>query len=209
MINTLLQHKILIAWVAAILLFAVFAGIAHANPSFWPRFRTTGTGSTATTTVNYIKFGIGTTTIVYDSFNPNDASLKADSALVVFQFTATTTIATPKMNARVEYALDTGTNCQVTPRACDWYPASAAVNSSPATTTIMTGNFADMQFSLATSTTDQGGSSFYNSGATSTIMQSFAIDTPTRFVRVKFYMPSGGGNGSLWAAIQAAKQIHE
>lgn len=205
MTKTLTYKVVLLPLLAIVFGAFVYATVAHANPSYLPKFLTTGNGSAATTTLTYMAAGVGTTTLIYDSYTPSGFSPKTDSALVTFIVDATSTITQPRVNARVEYALDTGANCSLSPTTCDWFPITSATNAN-ASTTSMTGDFSDMQWTISTSTTDQGGSSQYIAAATSTKYLSFNLPTPTRYARIKFYVPATGGNMSIWAAVQPAKQ---
>lgn len=190
--------------VAVMAIFGFFAVVAHANPSQLLQPKLT---AAASTTQTYITYGIGTTTLYYDTYGYQNQT-KADNATVFFQFNATSTVTSPSVNMRVEYAFDlnNGINCVNQPTLCDWYPMSAATVAN-ASTTYMTGRFADYDFVLATSSVDTGGNSTFVQDGTSTINQSLSLtNIPTRFIRVKFYSPAGGGKGAIWAAIQAVKQ---
>lgn len=174
---------------AVFVLLGLYTGTTQvkANPS---QIAPTAQTATASTTVAYITAGNATTTLSYDAYG-NGQYTKADRALLVFQYTASST--NPKLNARVEYSVDN----------IDWYPQSAALNTS-ATTTVLTGTFAEYQWNMATSTGD-----FAGSGNANRLHQSVAIEMPTRYVRVKFYSPIGGGNGALWAQIIPSKERAE
>lgn len=182
---------------------ALFAGLflfvskTYANPSdFTPACVQTGQTSTATNTATgYITLGVGTTTTQCDTYYAGTRITKAEKATVFFQVQATTT-APVIIKARVEYSMDNN----------DWYAASVPV-SSFSTTTAMTGNMSELSFQLASSTFsgDMGGTGV-NGGqtSTSTFFQSFTIDTPARYVRVKFY--GLNGKAAIWSVIQPWKE---
>lgn len=168
---------------------------AFANPS---KFSPPVVTATATTTRTFMTFGVGTTTLTLDTYYPTTLAdnTKVDSALVLFQVNASSTISSPKINVAVEYSYDN----------IDWYPQTAALNSL-ASTTIQTGNYADYQFNIATSTTNRlGGTASTTANATDYQLFSLAIPTPTRYVRVVFYSPSGGGKIDFWGSMQPVKE---
>lgn len=196
--NILGKVGIVGVFVLALLVLMASYQVTNANPSvFNPPAYITGLTS-ATTSPKFITFGVGTSTVTLDVVYPNTLGLnsKADKAIVLFQFDATTTISSPVVNMRVEYSQDN----------VDWYPASAEVVANATTTQL--GFYATYQIAIATTTasTDFGGSGFVgnttSSLASSTSMFSKLIDTPTRYVRVIFTMPSGGGKGAVWASLQ-------
>lgn len=142
--------------------------------------------ATATTTVAYLTPGTATTTLSSDLYSAS-SNTKANGALVAFQYTASSSAAALK--ARVEYSND----------GVDWYAESIPL-AETATTTLMTTTFREYSWNNFATTTDYGGS-----GTASRIHQSFSIATPTRYVRVKFYVPAGAGNGALWASLTPNK----
>lgn len=164
----------------------------EANPPSFVRSpisgQITGLPLTSTTTNNYITAGGVASTLEFDSA-PGGTLYGSDSAILLMQYTATSS-AMNSLKMRVEFSQD----------RVDWYPASTAINNTAinATTTQLTGNFAEYQWTVATST-DNGGS-----GISSRIHQSLVIPTPTRYGRVKFY--SVTGNGGIWAEVVAKKQ---
>lgn len=171
-------------------LVAVFVGAlgivqVKANPSFTAAPVST---AAATTTLAFMSAGTGTTTLTYNSYSDGLLSIP-DKALLVFQFTASTT--NPQLLARVEYSDDN----------INWYPSSVAI--SVGTTTVQSGTFSDYRFSM--STTSSGGV-FGGTGTAQRIHQSLPINTYTQYTRVVFTIPAGGSNGALWAELLPVKQ---
>lgn len=192
-----MKKNIVIAGLLGGIALLASASIVLANPSFFPP--PTGT-ATATTTQAFIAFGVGTTTLSLDTFQIGN-NTKDDRAFIAFQFVSSSTVSIPSLNARVEYSNDNQ----------DWYPISNPTNS-PATTTGMGEPFSNYSFPLSTTTAatlGNGGTSVVNPGVAATTTDSFVIDTYTRYVRVVFTVPSGGGNGKIWAQIQPIKEVHE
>lgn len=173
---------------AALLPFVAFLVLAFANEMEAAIYLLTPKKTaTATTTVAYMTPGTATTTLTSDLYF-SSSNTKASGALVAFQYTASSSAAALK--ARVEYSDD----------GIDWYPESVELNT-VATTTLMTTTFREYSWSNFATTTDYGGS-----GTASRIHQSFSVETPTRYVRVKFYVPAGAGNGALWASLTPNKE---
>lgn len=144
--------------------------------------------ATATTTLNWLTPGAGTTTVTLPTPLSLGMSTKYDKAIVMFEMSATNTVVAPKMNIRIEHSMD----------GIDWFSETAA-SSSSATIGLMPSEFA---FNMATSST------YSNTGNTVTrLHSSLLIDTPTAYNRVVFYDPVGGSNISLWAAVQPYKEI--
>lgn len=203
------KNEFIIAGLLLLMLMGAFALFSvkevNANPSSLIQPKTS---AVATTSLASMSFGLGTSTMSYDTYTTYDGT-KSDSALLFFIANATSTIAAPIVNARFEYAIDlyNGVNCATSQTMCDWYPMSAPV-SVAASSTDMTGRFADYSFKLSTSTiSDFGGSSTFLQDATTTFYQTLQLSNlPSRFIRVKFYVPTGGGKLGLWYGIQAVKQ---
>lgn len=158
-----------------------------ANPS---QFAPTKESATATTTLLYLSPGNATSTMSYDSYSGD--SVKIDKLSLNIQYTASTTGPTLKM--RMEDSTDN----------INWYPRSVAINSTldNATTTMITGNFSEYQWTVST-TTDNGGS-----GTSARVHTSLVVDAPQRYVRVKFYVPQNGGNGGLWYQMVPFKELN-
>ena len=184
--------------IAGMVLFAVFAMTQYsfANPS---KFSPPVSTATATTSQQYMTFGVGTTTLTFDSYYSTTFSdfTKTDEALLLFQFYSTSTVSIPIVNVAVEYSND----------GVDWYPETRTTTAN-ASSSVMTGTYADYQFPIATSTlsTRNYGTASTTPLATSFNLKSLKVDTPTRYIRFVFYMPSGGGKGALWASVQPVKE---
>lgn len=186
MTNRLITYSSVV--LALLALGAFFAFQAHANPSYFP---VTVETNSATGTFAYLSPGAATTTLTFNAYANASSPTKADSATVVFQYTASGTA--PILKARIERSQD----------GIDWYPVSVTTVLN-ATTSIMT-TFSEYTFNLATSTS----ADFLGSGTSQRVHESFTIETPTRFTRVKFYVPASGGNGGLWAQIIPTKERPE
>lgn len=177
---------VLFSVICAVLFFGL-AYFAHANPSYFPASVST---ATATSTLVYMTPGTATTTLTLNSFSAGNTT-KTDKAVLAFQYTASGTA--PVLQAVIEYSQD----------GLDWYPAGykqpdpASGGFASTTQTI----FTPITWNLATSTNMQGGS-----GTLTRIHDSVAIDTQLQWVRVKFIVPVGGGNGGLWAQIIPVKE---
>jgi hypothetical protein len=160
-----------------IVVFALGTKTVSANLAYFLRVES----ATATSTLSYMTPGTATTTISIDG-----GASALDSALLTFQYTASGTA--PVLKARVEYSSD----------KIDWYPQMTAIGQ--ATTTLIATPFLEYSFTLST-TTDNGGS-----GTSARVHGSLDIPTPTRYTRVKFYVPASGGNGALYTELTAKKQ---
>lgn len=155
--------------------------VANAGPATVCR-DTTNDNSTSTTVS--MSPGVGVTTLALSNCASGNL---AESAFVQFQFSATTTA---KLNIRVEHS-----NNKV-----DWYPDTTVITGN-ATTTVVAGDSLVYQFNLST-TTDNGGS-----GTAGRLHRSLSISTPTKYTRVVFFVPTGGGSGALWAEVIGRKQF--
>jgi hypothetical protein len=159
------------------------ATVVKANPSLFLQEYSDIAGA-STSTLAYMTPGTGTTTLTY-----NNTINGLDSASILIQYTATTT-GSPVLKMRVEHSQD----------GVDWY-SEAGILTSNASTTNLTGSFADYQFNIATSTSVIG-----PSGSVTRINQLVRINTPLKYNRAVFYVPAGGGNGGLWAQLVAKKE---
>lgn len=159
--------------------------IVVANPSIFAPTKATGA---ATTTVVYMRPGLATTTLAYDSLDGD--TVKVDELTLAIQYTASTTGPTLKM--RFEDSHD----------GINWYPRGVSLNEN-ATTTRLVGSYNEYIWTVAT-TTDIGGS-----GTAARVHTSFTVKAPMRHVRAVFYVPAGGGNGALWAQFVPIKEDHE
>lgn len=174
----------------AFALVAGFLAIPHpasANPSTFCYDQT----SNSTTTPTAMTPGTATTTLT----TTNCAGATAlDSAEVEIQYTTTATA--PVLKMRIEDSFD----------GIDWYPDNgisflpALPSAGQASTTIATTPFREYSFTVST-TTDNGGS-----GTSSRVHLSFPIAIRAPYTRLKFYIPTGGGNGSVWAQFVGKRQ---
>ena len=165
----------------SLIVIALTAGIAYANPSV---FNPAVVTAVATTTVAYITPGTATTTLVLPSLQGS----KNDKALVTFQYTASTTAV--QLSARVESSFDN----------VEWYTQNVITTANATSTTM-----ADQVYTFNMATSSIG--DFGGSGTANRLTKSFVVDTQAPYTRVKFYAPIGGGNGALWASITPVKEI--
>ncbi|CCD89841.1 exported protein of unknown function [Bradyrhizobium sp. ORS 285] len=166
-----------------------FATPAHANPSLFAIATST---AAATTTVTSMGAGLATTTLYFDSYAQTffgGNKQRPDFGLLLVQKTGSSTSAV--LNIAFEYADDiSGTNCTVTPAACDWYQNYTGVNYG-ATTTAYVGPAASIAWRAATTTIG---------GATSSSPRetgAFLVQTYTRYVRAVF--TATGATSTVWA----------
>lgn len=154
---------------------------------------TVGAPSLSTSTVRYMSAGTGTTTLVCDLYNNNQAPTLADIANLKIQFAGSSTLAT--LNAETQYSAD----------GIDWYSA----NRQNGTTTQQITLNPPFSFVLpfASSTPDGSAVNAANSATSSRITW---LDTPTRYVRIIFSITTAASNvsrgGAFWAEIVSQKQ---
>lgn len=174
---------IVLVSLAVLTLFGMSVKEARATPSqFFPTKET----APATSTLLYLTPGTGTTTLTYDSFQGDNA--KIDRLVLAMQYTGSST--GPTLKIRFEDSMNNN----------DWYPRSATSLNPTSTTTLLTGNFSEYQWTVST-TTDNGGS-----GTAARVHNAFTVEAPMRYVRAIFYVPAAGGNGGLWAQFVPVKQ---
>ncbi len=182
------MKKYILPVLLLVLAFCSVGSVVHANVPFFLRTLS----ATATSTLSYMAPGTGTTTLTFDA-GVNQAN-GADMATLLIQYTASSTA--PTLRFRQEFSTDN----------VDWYtdglgsvPVLMSLNS---TSTQLITPYHEYQVNFAT-TTDFGGS-----GTFARSLTSLQIPTPTRYTRIKFYVPASGGNGALWAEIVGKKQTN-
>ena len=160
---------------------------AKANPLIYQIAKT----QPATTTPAFMSPGAATTTLQIVS----DQSYGIDSAYVFLQYTASGTA--PVLKYRVEHSQD----------GIDWYGQTIPTNAN-ATTSQMVGTAADFYVAFSTSTAATNGIPGFLNATTSNprLHSSFSIITPTRYTRIIYFVPAGGGNGALWSQIIGKRQ---
>jgi hypothetical protein len=140
--------------------------------------------ATATTSVNFMRAGAATTTLT--CFTGSDAMLTANLRM---QFTSTTTPST--LSWKYEYSND----------GVEWYGdtyVDGLVNATSTGVSNLTKNNS-YTWNFASSTTACDGSDVV---ATRTrLCKSVFAPTPSKFIRVIFYMEQGSGNGAIWAEL--------
>lgn len=195
--------KKLLTLVLFVSLFVGTGGVAHANPLFGPQPVTT---ATATTTLNYMTAGTGTTSLAYDTYTTNSSGTNTlvDNLGLLLQGTASST--GTKFAVTYEYAIPTsGVNCATNQNACDWYQDNQVGIS--ATTSqafqIVTPNSYVWNFA----STSQGGAVVQ--GTNNRGLKFLNVPTLARYVRAVFSLPVGSTNGAIWAAFVPVKQRPE
>lgn len=170
----------------------------HANPSGFYQ-----TATTATTSLTFMTSGTATTTEVWDSGLSGASAQGSESAVLLVQFTASSTSAVLSMTQEFSQGVS-GVNCASTPTACDWYEFTPTVLNGYATTT------ADLGYNVATipqwnwrfSSSTIGSQAPTSSNNLDT--RAITIQTPTRYTRIVFSVK--GANGAVWKTIVAKKQ---
>lgn len=195
--NSVKVFTIALGIVAVVLmLLSTLVARTHANPSAFSR-QNNGITTTATTTqLGYMSVGAATTTAYFDS-QANGNPYSADSAVLLWQLTASSTNST--QDVYLEYAQG-GSDCISIPTSCDWFAYATSTSLSS------THYFARWQFA----STSQGQANPLSTN--NRAMREIAIPTPTRYVRAVFVVPhqlfaSGlASSSAVWAEIVAKKQ---
>jgi hypothetical protein len=147
----------------------------------------------ATTTTAFMSPGNATTSIQIVS----NQSVGIDSAYVFVQYRASST--GPTLKYRIEHSQD----------GIDWYGQLVPTNTNATTTTVV-GSAAGYNIAFSTSTAPTDGiPGFLNATSSNPRLHgSFSITTPTRYTRVIYFVPAGGGNGALWSSIIGKRQAN-
>ncbi len=152
--------------------------VAKANPVFFLRAATNA--GFATTTTAFMSAGAATTTLAVDL--GAGGAQGADSAVLLRQFTGSTTAAT--LSTVIEYSAgNPGLDCVANQNACNWYLG-----------------FATTSLALGVRTGGVGG------GVGSTTQELLNVPTPTRYVRAVFSIPAAGVSGAIYAEFAAKRQ---
>lgn len=160
-------------------LFLVF-GTAYANPAF---FNPPITTSTASSTPAYLTVATATTTLTYDTF-VNGSTYKADSAVLLTQFTASSTASL--LTITPEYSQD----------GIDWYQDNL---NTQGTTSPSTSLQVPHTYSWLFASSTIGGQP-----ATPRVSKAILLTTPTRFIRIIYTIT--GNSGAVWGEIVPNKQ---
>ena len=172
--------------------------VASANPL---RFPNTLRSATATSTVNYMAAGVGTTTSpTLDAFAQSSTSsgqpsaFAHDYATLFVQMGASSTVSALRIN--IEYSHDN----------MDWYEDTGSYYSGYATTTkpFDVGQVAQFHLGFASSTPGRVAT---EGDATTT--RAIKIATPTRYVRAIFSVPAGAEGANVWSEWVPIKQTSE
>lgn len=184
------------------IIFLVNTRGATANPSQIYETKT----AASTSTISYMTQGTATTTLIADS--QSDGGQVYDSATLMVQFTATSTLSQVAM--RFEYANQTFNggqfvDCTTNPTACDWYSNKTSLLAS---STSGSGNIASVDggtvwtfASSSQSCTNGLAVSSNNRGC-----MAFSLPVPSRYVRAVFTIPPTASPGGVWAVIVAKRE---
>lgn len=168
-------------------------GRAQAQPQSFCRdtFASASTTLAATSTLNlkYLSPGAGTTTLT--TTNCYDRAYALNNLTLAIQDTASSTAT---LAFRIEGSWD----------GIDWYSLGKTllVSGSDATSTPITGNFSNYQMTIATSTADTGAS-----GSLAQVNTSVELPIFMPYERVVFYVPTGGGNHSIYPELIGRREI--
>ena len=189
-INKIIKKMKKIIFLLSIVLSSLIVGIAFANPTYYSNISRT---ATATTTVSYMTPGVGTTSLVYDTYDPSIGTNRAaDDLALLIQFTASSTSSI--LNINLEYSND----------GVDYYQNRMG---DKATTTARAAlsPIDSFEWKFSSSTPGLGGVPSNNNRDNRIV----SVHSPTRFVRVIFSTPIGAANGGVWAAFQAKREKPE
>ncbi len=189
--------KYLKYYVMAFALFGI-VGVAYANQSaFTPQAKT----STATTTIDYLRPGLATSTVTYDSYGQNGTNqpvgykpITTDGAILFIQLTASSTVS--NLTWSYEYSDD----------GIDWYADAIVPTIVNATSTgaqsLTPNNSYSWLFASSTSKCD----STVPTGTNTRGCKAVAVQTFSRYVRVVFSLPAGSANAGVYAQFIPRKQ---
>lgn len=195
------MKKYILSSLAIIAVFACIFVINTKNANANPSQITETKSANATSTVFYLTAGQATTTLAVDT--QGDGGQVADSASLLVQQTASTTGPVGQAGSilawRYEYANTTIVNgsvvdCTTVPLSCDWYSDSVQ-NSTVATSTYETGNYAEHLWPFASSTPGGLAQGLTNNRG----LKRIVVPTPTRYIRAVFYVPIGASPTAVWS----------
>lgn len=168
-----------------------FALTTHANPGGFPPG---ARSAAATSTVTVLTPTVGTSTVVYDSYNINGTNqgttgvtTDTDSASLLVQFTASSTVS--KLKIAFEFSQD----------GVDWYADGTSVLLASSTTGTVIANTPDsISWTFASSSLGAGpvGGNYAS--------ELFNVPTPTRYVRSVITV--SGLNAMVWVQFVPKKQ---
>lgn len=184
--NKTLKKILSIAFVLAVV--GISSPVAYANPIYaGPTVQT----ATATTSPRYLTPGTGTTTLVFDSYNPATNRYLATKVMGLLQFAASNTAST--LGIATEYSAD----------GIDWYQGfmfdPSGISTTSPVMTLGAPNRLSWQFA---STTLNGVAKTNANSATSSA--AVIIPSPLRFLRLVVSIT--GGNGAFWGQVVPIKE---
>lgn len=159
-----------------------FAMPASASSLYFPPTQST---SLASSSVAFLSAGNGTSTISVDSYIIGVPTPQLRAALLI-QYAATST--KPSLSINIQYSQDN----------IDWYQDSGSAENAFATSSRPFDLSQPSQFlwNFASSTQNLGALTAGNSATSTRII---TLQTPTRYTRAIFTVPSGAGAGAVWA----------
>lgn len=140
----------------------------------------------ATSSPVLMRPGLATSTVSIDA-NVAGPGRSLDSITLLFQMTATTT-ASPTVAYRIQDSID----------GIDWYTRFNTLSAN-ASTTVLTGTAADYRITYASSTLMHTDATSF--GTTTMQRQSIQIPVNTRYTRLVFYTPPGGGQSAIYTRL--------
>ncbi len=195
-----MKYKLPIFSVAIVLFIFVVVNKVHANPSQI----LDKPSAVSTSTITFMTPGTATTTQAFDT--QAGGITPADSAALAVQFTASST--TSILGYRFEYTQGNPSNASidcssaVNQSNCDWYSDNLGFTITNASTTqsivSTVPNTYTWTFSSSTSMCDSSTNLALNNRGCKIV----SVPTPTRYVRVVFFLASstlGGTNGAVWS----------
>jgi hypothetical protein len=153
-----------------------------------PSFLIVNSTATATTSVNYLTAGTGTTTLIADVYKYLGITDLSDKDLrfnIQFAGSSTDSI----LCRTVEYSDD----------GVDWYSMEQTIGTT-ATTTWQVGGYPATCFPFASTTRAVGAGS--NATSTKTVL----IPALLRYTKAIFYLPTGSTAGAIWANVIGVKE---
>lgn len=207
---TITRFNLSIGVLLAVALIAILTGsfgvFVKANPSLFFRNNTvTCGGKTASTTVNYLTPGTGTTTYTVDMGCGGNQG--ADGAVLALQLMGSTSpfanlnYATTTYNVAIEYSQD----------GIDWYKDSTDAGIISTTTVSVDASQTNIHvINLGATQMDAtilGGTVLATTSPTTRI---FIVPTPTRYARAVIWLPQKtfSTNGSVWGEFIAKRQAN-
>lgn len=163
------------------LVLLVTAVTVSANPSRIVENRS----AAATTTLSYLSAGRGTTTVTFDIQSDD---FPADSATLAIQYTGSSSPLS-QLGWRYDFSQN----------GVDWFAETVSNSANTATTSEEVRTNKDYLWRFSSTTLIEGGTS-------DVARKLINLPTPTRYVRVTFFVPTGTQPGAIWTNLIFKKQ---